>query len=109
MAVISNDNGEAHCSDARPVVDGQARAAILLVESLIHGLIERNLISVSDALDIIETAAAANAEINADNGPHPARLRDATTVLGSISSSLQCDINARDISLHGTNRFSQND
>ena len=109
MAVILNDNSEEPSPDARPVVDGQAKAAILLVESLIHGLIERNLISVSDALNIIETAAAADAEINADNGPHPARLRDATTVLGSISSSLQCDINARDISLYGTDRFSQND
>lgn len=37
--------------------DPHGEAALLLVESLIHALIARSLLSVADAIEVVETAA----------------------------------------------------
>lgn len=92
MPETSNDNSEAGRPAVVAVVDGQAEAALLLVESLLHGLIERSVISVGDAMDITETAAAAKTEIAADRGDGPARIRGTLTILGSINTSLRSDL-----------------
>lgn len=40
----------------RADIDGYGRSALLLVESLIHGLIDRNVISAKDAVEIASSA-----------------------------------------------------
>lgn len=40
-----------------PEPDAHGQAEMLLVESLIHGLIARSVISVADAVEIVEIAA----------------------------------------------------
>jgi hypothetical protein len=89
---ISNDNDGAHGPTLIPVVNGQAEAAILLVESLIHGLIERSIISVSDAVDITQTAIDAKVGIASDAGDNPTRICGTLTILGAMSASLQHDL-----------------
>lgn len=95
MPEISNDNGRVPRAAPAALVDGQAEAAILLVESLIHGLIERSIISVSDAMDIAETAAEAKVEIASDAGNKPPTIRGSLTILEAISASLQRDLSGQ--------------
>jgi len=75
-------------SDARREPDAHGQAAMLLVESLIHGLIARSAISVVDAIEIVEVAVEVKAEIAADLGESLATLDRSLTILRSISMSL---------------------
>lgn len=51
------DGHDGHPHLAPITVDGHGKAALLLTESLIHGLIARSVLTVSDAVEIIEIAA----------------------------------------------------
>ena len=86
----SNDNGDADVGAHGPDAHGQA--AILLVESLIHGLIARRVISVEDAVEIVDVAAEVKADTAADLGDSPANLRKSLAILASISASLRHDV-----------------
>ena len=66
-------------------------AAILLVESLIHGLIARSIVSVEDALDIVATAKDVCAEF-IEVGNDRIKFEKSLTILQNISSSLLHDI-----------------
>jgi len=78
-----------------PEPDAHGQAAMLLVESLIHGLIARSVISVADAVEIVEIAADVKADIGAEIGDTPATLRRSLTMLEAIGKSLSLDIPAR--------------
>lgn len=85
----SNDNGEGH----RPFgPDPHGHAAILLVESLVHGLIARNVITVADAVEIVDVAAEVKADLGIEAFDQPAGLRESLEVLNAISSSLRRDL-----------------
>lgn len=83
----SNDNTRAaHGPDAH------GQAAMLLVESLVHGLIARQVITVADAVEIVDTAAEVKADIGGDLGDSPANQRKSLGLLTAISNSLQRDL-----------------
>lgn len=82
---ISNDNTKPHAGSALASAHGQA--AILLVESLIHGLIARQVISVVDAIEIVDVAA----DVNADLAAEVTELRASMNILDAISKSLGHD------------------
>lgn len=84
----SNDNTDA---DAVHGPDAHGQAAMLLVESLVHGLIARHVITVADAVEIVDVAAEVKADIAADLGDSPANLRKSLGLLKAISSSLGRD------------------
>jgi hypothetical protein len=64
---------------------------LLLVESLIHGLIAREVLSVKDAMEIIEVAADVTDELCAE--PKTALTNQSSSaLLGSIASSLAKDL-----------------
>lgn len=85
-SLITNDNAAAvHGPDAH------GQAALLLVESLIHGLLERRLITVADAVEIVDVAVEVKADIGGDLGDSPANLRKSLSLLAAISSSLVRD------------------
>lgn len=91
--IRSNDND----SSQEPVAAGQGpdahgQAAMLLVESLVHGLIARSLISVADAVEIIDIAAEVKLEVGADLGDSPTTLQKSLMLLRAISASLRPDI-----------------
>lgn len=72
--------------------DANGDAAILLVESLIHGLISKSVISVAEAVEIVEIAADVTTAIAAEaDGPH-AQAKSSSTVLGEIVKSLKHDM-----------------
>ncbi len=91
MLHTTNDN-DAYPEAARAhEPDAHGQAAMLLTESLIFGLIERSVISVADAIDIVETAAEVKAEIGADLGDSPETLDRSLSLLEAISDSLKLD------------------
>lgn len=87
----SNDNYVASVVTTS-LPDAHGHAALLLVESLIHGLIERSVITRQDGLDIIETAISVQGDV--------ARAADATadpmwhaqSLLNRIAGSLEIDL-----------------
>ena len=85
----SNDNEPA--VRMPPQSDGSGHAAILLVESLLHSLIARSVITVKDAIEIVEVAAETEDDIAADQGDLPKNSRTPQTILTSISASLRFD------------------
>lgn len=90
MAIdVSNDNVEVGLG-LRPDAHGQA--ALLLVESLVHGLIARRVITVADAVEIVDVAAEVTADLGIDRGDPPARRRCSMHLLNAVSSSLRADI-----------------
>lgn len=72
--------------------DAQGQAALLLVESLIHSLIARSLISVEDAIEIVAVATDAATEIDGDLHNPSAAPRTSLTMLKAISQSLSHDV-----------------
>lgn len=68
-------------------LEAHGRAALLLVESLVHGLIERKLITVAHAVEIIDVAADVAGEID-----HAAPGRKPETLLRAVSNSLRLDL-----------------
>ena len=73
-----------------PGTDEHGQAALLLVESLIHGLVARSLISVQDAVEIVDVAVEIRAAIEGDADDRP----DTPTSLGMLEMirlSLQSD------------------
>ncbi len=75
--------------------DPHGHAAVLLVESLIHGLVARSILSVSDAVEIVNIAAEVKIDIAEDVGDTPAAIRRSLRILGVISKSLSADIAGR--------------
>ena len=68
---------------------------MLLVESLIHGLIARDVIDVADAVEIVDVAAEVKTDMAGDRGDSPANLRKSLGLLQAISLSLSHDVPAR--------------
>lgn len=88
----SNDNEVSRPSDRNGRPDPHGHAAILLVESLIHGLIERSLLSVPEAVEIVEAALEVKEEISEEIGDAPAALAESRTILSAIRESLIHDL-----------------
>ena len=72
--------------------DAHGQAAMLLVESLLHGLVARSLISVDDAVEIVAIAADVKEEIALELGDSPATMQKSLTLLQSIRASLTTDL-----------------
>lgn len=88
----SNDNGDLSSQFAG---DANGQAAMLLVESLMHGLIARDVISVADAVEIVDVAAEVKADQWADPSDPPPSFRKPLELLAAISTSLRRDISER--------------
>ena len=78
--------------DAAHGPDAHGEAAILLVESLIHGLIARKVITVADAVEIVDIAMDVSIDGASDRGDSPARLRTSHGLLDAIGNSLSRDM-----------------
>lgn len=87
----TNDNLGYPAAPRSPEPDAHGQAAMLLVESLIHGLVDRQVLSVADAVEIVEAAADVKAEIASDMGDSPETMRRSLTMLAAISESLRLD------------------
>jgi hypothetical protein len=91
MTSSTNDNDEYPATAPVPEPDAHGQAAMLLVESLIHGLVGRSVISVADAVEIVDIAAEVKMEIAIDLGESVAALRRSLNILAGVSDSLRRD------------------
>lgn len=84
-----NDNNphSSGMTDAMPDPHGQA--ALLLVESLIHALLERSIISIGEAIDVVETAASVQIDVAEAADPAGAPMWRSHTLLDAIIQTLR--------------------
>lgn len=75
-----------------PEPDAHGRAALLLVESLIHGLTARSVLSVAEAVSVMEIALDAQVAIADDAVQPTSSMRQATMLLSSLLDSLRIDL-----------------
>lgn len=71
--------------------DAHGQAAMMLVESLIHGLIASGVLTVVDAVEIVDIAAEVKADKAAELGDSPANLQKSLVLLEAIGLSLARD------------------
>lgn len=88
-----NDGSNSHRLWTSPDPHGQA--ALFLVESLLHTLIDKNALSVDEAVAVVETAAEVKAEIAPDLGDTPELLEKSLDLLSAIAASLRYDADTR--------------
>lgn len=74
------------------VPDAHGQAAMLLVESLVHGLIARRVLTVADAVEIVDVAAEVKIDTAGELGDLPANHRKSLYLLTAISGSLRLDL-----------------
>ena len=77
--------------------DAHGQAAFLLVESLIHGLIARQALTVEGAVEIVEIAAEVKAGIAEEMGDSPATLKRSLGMLNGLADSLRSDQRFEDL------------
>jgi hypothetical protein len=75
-------------------LDAHGRAALLLVESLIHELVARSILSVAEAVSITEIALDAQIAITEDAAPDASSMPRAEALLSSLIQSLTIDLPA---------------
>jgi hypothetical protein len=72
--------------------DAFGQAAMLLVESLIHGLVARNALSIEEAIEVVTVAMDAKVEIAADLGESDDTKDRSLALLSAIRTSLATQI-----------------
>lgn len=84
--------GSPHRSDGDfPEPDAHGQAALLLVESLIHGLIQKGALSTNDALEIATSAAEVKEAVADDATESRATAEHSLQILAGIIASLEFD------------------
>ncbi len=69
---------------------------MLLVESLIHGLVERSILSPQEAIEIVDVAADVKVEIADEIGGSQETMLKSLALLQAISVSLSHDLPSPD-------------
>jgi hypothetical protein len=92
MTLSINDN-----EGPRPTVrfdepDAHGQAAILLVESLIHALVARSVISLEDAMEVITVALDVKTEIAVDLGDIDDTTDKSAALISRMLQSLTNDL-----------------
>lgn len=87
----THDNDPAMRGITPPMPDAHGQAALLLTESLIHGLIERSILSTSEAIDIVESADSVQVEVAETADGHGAPMWRSHALLSAIAESLKID------------------
>ena len=83
-----------------PMPDPHGHAALLLVESLIHELIARSIISTTDAIDIVEAADSVQVEVAEAADGHGEPMWRSHALLTAIANSLKHDGDGSSTPLH---------
>ena len=89
---FSNDNDALSVRPASKEPDAHGQAAMLLVESLIHGLIAHSVLTAADGVEIVTIAAEVKSDIGAELGDSPATLQKSLDLLHAINASLSHDV-----------------
>lgn len=86
--LINETNDNARVGAA---ADAHGHAALLLAESLLHGLLARNVIEIADAVEIVAVATEVTQEIADGGHDAPGALARSQTLLEAIGRSLRHD------------------
>ena len=86
----SNVNGD-HKPFASIMKDAHGTAALLLAESLLHGLVKSSALSLDEAIDIVDIAAEVERELDATGVGPP--FGDFRSLLDPIANGLRLDLN----------------
>ncbi|TRW14239.1 hypothetical protein [Glacieibacterium frigidum] len=92
---FSNDNGTPRAANDAREPDAYGQAALFLVESVLHGLIERSVFSIEEAIQLVDIAVEVKSDLAGDLGDSPETLAKSLALLSSISSSLRNDLKTR--------------
>ncbi|TPG14663.1 hypothetical protein EAH87_16200 [Sphingomonas koreensis] len=87
----ANDDAPAMRGMTLSIPDPHGQAALLLVESLIHGLLERAIVSIGDAVDIVETALSVQCDVAEAADGAGAPMWQSHALLNAILKSLGND------------------
>lgn len=87
----TNDNEFARPGAAPEVPDSHGQAALLLVESLVHKLLERSIITLADAVEIVESADSVQVEVAEAADGAGAPMWRSHALLAAIAQSLKHD------------------
>lgn len=92
MTDLTNDNELPRALPRFEGPDAHGQAAMLLVESLIHGLVAQSVIRVEDAIDVVTVAIDVKREIAADLGDSKDTMDKSLGLLSAIRGSLSTDL-----------------
>lgn len=92
MKKTNDNNGRIEGGQHPHVEEPHGEAALLLSESLLHGLIASSLLTVRQAVDIVDTAVEVRQELAGDHGTHSAGAVRSIAMLSAIRSSLERDL-----------------
>ena len=90
-ARLMTDNDTDLPASGTPPMDAHGHAALLLVESLVHGLCEKAVLSTREAINITERAASVQLDFSDAATASDASMRHAHSLLLAIAASLQID------------------
>jgi hypothetical protein len=91
---VDERSNNANMDGAAAGPEPHGHAALLLVESLIHGLIANSSLTVEQAVEIVEIAAQVKHDTADAVGDTPTTLQRSLHLLESISASLRQDLPA---------------
>lgn len=89
---MSDEISNVHSIPFTRDADTHGKAAVLLVESLLHGLIEKKVLSVAEAVEIVDVATEVRTESGIELDEPPATLRASIKLLHDIGASLRFDL-----------------
>lgn len=90
--MLTNDNDTATRNLKTPLPDPHGQAALLLVESLIHGLCDKSALDVPEAIAIVERAVDIQREhVDDASGATVSTMLRAQILLETIAASLKAD------------------
>ena len=84
----ANDNRAAPLPPAVEEPDAHGQAALILAESILHGLIEDKTMSAERALDVVRSAEEIKTEVAGLAGESQTRINESLELLKRIGTSL---------------------
>jgi len=91
MSDASNDDKVPAPGRVRSAGDPHGEAALLLVESLLHELLQGALLTNAQALAVVQSAIDVQCEIDDERGRDPAAASIPVRLLGAIAQSIMTD------------------
>lgn len=93
---MNSNSSNGHDITTPPEAGAHGHAAILLVESLIHGLVDKQVLSLADAVEIVDVATDVTIESGTELGMLPVTLQGTKNLLEAIGASLRLDLDGQE-------------
>ena len=88
----TNDNDPASSEAVAGGPDAHGQAAMLLVESLLHALVARSVLTLEDAIEVVTVATEVKEEVAYHLGDTPETMRKSVNLLSAVARSLSHDL-----------------